>query len=37
MGHSCAIGCDPRFTAVRREAADRAAIIAEHIAAEPGT
>ncbi|MGH2887528.1 MAG: hypothetical protein ACRDPA_33330 [Solirubrobacteraceae bacterium] len=37
MGHGCSIGCDPRFTAVRREAADLAAIIAEHVAADPGT
>jgi hypothetical protein len=36
MGHGCSIGGDPRFTAVRREVADLSAIIAEHVAAEPG-
>jgi hypothetical protein len=30
MGHGCSIGPDSRFDAVRREAADLAAIIAEH-------
>jgi fructose 1,6-bisphosphatase len=36
MGHGCSIGSDPRFETVRREAADLAAIIAEHGPAEPG-
>jgi hypothetical protein len=37
MGHGCSIGSDPRFDTVRREAADLAAIIAEHAPGEPAS
>ncbi|MGN6871234.1 MAG: hypothetical protein ACTHMY_22800 [Solirubrobacteraceae bacterium] len=36
MGHSCSIGSDPKFHAVRREVDDLCSIIAEHAAAELG-